>query len=263
MPSHSALSVPAVTARLRAAGCVFAEDEARLIVASSWAPDDLEQLVVRRVAGEPLEYILGWVQFCGLQIGLDPGVFIPRQRSEFLVRQAATLTGSAAVVLDVCCGSGAIGLALTTMVGKCELHAADIEPAAVRCARRNLTPVAGRVYRGDLFQAMPTRLRGQVDVLVANVPYVPTDAIASMPVEARDYEPVITHDGGPDGLDVLRRMLATAPRWLAPHGHLLIEIYHEQTAQTRKAFTDARLAVRFAHSRQHQATVAIGTHPSA
>lgn len=261
MPSCSASSKPAVVARLRAAGCVFAEDEARLIVDSASTQHDLEGLIVRRVAGEPLEYVLGGVQFCGLRIGLDPGVFIPRQRTEFLVREAAALTESAGVVLDLCCGSGAIGLALTSMIGECELHAADIEPAAVRCAQRNLQPIAGRVYESDLFQGVPTRLRGQVDVLVANIPYVPSDAIGGMPVEAREYEPVITHDGGPDGLDVLRRMLATAPCWLAPQGHLLVEIYRQQTNHARQAFADAGLAVRFARSRQYQATIAIGTPP--
>lgn len=208
-----------VVERLRAAGCVFAEDEAALLVDAAGGPDELAALVARRVAGEPLEHVLGWAEFCGLRIAVEPGVFVPRRRTELLVRVAA----GGRVVLDLCCGSGAIGAALGPGV---ELHATDVEPAAVRCARRNLPHAA--VYEGDLFAPLPGSLRGRVEVLVANVPYVPTARIPLMPPEARDHEPRRALDGGADGLDVLRRVAAEAPRWLAPGGRLLVETSTEQ-----------------------------------
>ena len=221
--------VPAPTAvvdRLRLAGCVFAEDEAALLVAAAADDGDLAALVARRVAGEPLEQLLGWAAFDGLRIALAPGVFVPRVRSEFLAERAAAVARPASVVLDLCCGSGALGAAVAARVPGIELHAADLDAAAVACARVNLPGAA--VYEGNLFDALPAALRGRVDVLVSNVPYVPTSAIALMPPEARDHEPRLALDGGPDGLAVARRVLAGAPAWLAPGGTVLVETSEAQ-----------------------------------
>lgn len=224
------LTPSAVVTRLRAAGCVFAEDEARLLLSTAASPDDLAAMLERRVAGEPLEHVLGWAEFCGLRVAVEPGVFVPRRRTEFLVQRAAALArrDGPVVVLDLCCGSGAVGVALAAALGEIELHAADIDPVAVRCARRNVAAVGGRVYEGDLYDPLPVALRGRLDVLVANVPYVPTAEIALLPSEARLHEPRAALDGGPDGLDVLRRVSAHARTWLAPHGHLLTETGERQ-----------------------------------
>src|SRR5664279_1436807 len=151
--------LPAVVAALRAAGCVFAEDEAQLLIGAARTPAALAAMVDRRVAGLPLEHILGWAEFCGLRIAVDPGVFVPRRRTEYLVRQAADLArrlraGRRMVVVDLCCGSGALGVALATALAAVpgepkvpvELFAADQDPAAVRCARRNTATVGGRVH---------------------------------------------------------------------------------------------------------------------
>ncbi len=117
----------------------------------------------------------------------------------------------------MCCGSGALGAALAAAAGRpVDLHAADIDPAAVRCARRNVGPAGGQVHQGDLDGALPAGLRGRVGVLLANVPYVPTGDVALLPAEAREHEARLALDGGPDGLDVLRRVAAVAPAWLAP-----------------------------------------------
>jgi release factor glutamine methyltransferase len=217
-----------VIAALRAAGCVFAEDEARLLIEAAGSRRDLAALVARRVAGEPLEHVIGWAEFCGLRIGVDPGVFVPRRRTAFLARQAAARASAGAVVVDLCCGSGAVAVAIAHLAPGVELHAADIDPAAVRCARRNLA--TGRVYEGDLFRPLPPDLRGRVDVLVANAPYVPSGAIDLMPPEARLHEPLVALDGGADGLDVLRRVIAAAPAWLAPGGCVLVETGERQAA---------------------------------
>lgn len=246
-----------VVVRLRAAGCVFAEDEARLLRAAAGGPAELDELVARRVAGLPLEHLLGWVEFAGLRLVVAPGVFVPRRRTEFLAERAVALARPGAVVLDLCCGCGALGAAMLAALGELELYAADVDEAAVRCARRNL-PTA-RVYRGDLFAPLPEQLRGRVEVLVANTPYVPTGAIATMPPEARDHEPRAALDGGPDGLDVQRRVARSAPGWLAPGGHLLVETGTEQAPVTAAVFAAHGLAARVTEDEESAGTVVIGT----
>jgi release factor glutamine methyltransferase len=270
--SPSAHARSAIVTRLRAAGCVFAEDEARLLMSAARTPAGLAAMVDRRAAGHPLEHILGWAEFCGLRIAVDPGVFIPRRRTEFLVRRAAALVRQAAgpaggdpappaVIVDLCCGSGAVGAALAAALGRVELYAVDVDPAAVRCARRNVASAGGQVYQGDLYGPLPAILRGHVDVLAANVPYVPTEEVGLLPPEARDHEPRVALDGGADGLDILRRVTAAAPGWLAPGGHLLFETSERQAAQAVAAAARAGLIPRVARSGRLNATVVIGTRP--
>ena len=246
-----------ITSRLRAAGCVFAEDEARLLLAAAASPADLERLTRRRVGGEPLEYVLGWAEFCGLRITVEPGVFVPRRRTEFLVEQAVELARPGNTVVDLCCGSGAIAAALAAAVEGIEVYAADLDPVAVHCAAGNLGPT-GRVYVGDLYEPLPAALMGRVDLLVCNAPYVPTDAIDFMPAEARLHEARSALDGGPEGLDIQRRVAAAAPCWLAPAGHLLIETSVDQAPLTAAAFEEAGLATAITHHAELEATVVIG-----
>lgn len=260
---QGALEPTAVVARLRAAGCVFAEQEARLLTAEARTPAQLAVLVDRRVAGEPLEHVLGWAEFSGLRISVDPGVFVPRRRTEFLVREAAARTRPGAVVVDLCCGSGALGAALAAAVPGIEVHAADLDPVAVRCARRNLATAGGRVYEGDLYQPLPGRLRGRVAVIVANVPYVPSGDIRLLPSQTRLHEPRVSFDGGEDGLDLLRRVAAAAPAWLAPGGHLLVETSAAQAAPAAGAFASHGLAARVSSSDEFDATIVIGVRASA
>jgi release factor glutamine methyltransferase len=252
-----ALDEPAVVLLLRAAGCVFAEDEACLLVAAAGTPAELAASVDRRVAGEPLEHVLGWAEFCGLRVAVGPGVFVPRRRTGFLVRQAAALSSPGSVVVDLCCGSGAVGAALAAAVPGIDLHAADVDPVAVACARRNLG-TAG-VHEGDLFDALPAELRGRVDVLVANVPYVPSGSIALMPPEAREHEPRVALDGGPDGLDVVRRVAAASPAWLAPGGALLFESSADQAPLAVGIVAAAGLDPRVVTDDELGATVVVGT----
>ncbi|MFD0922348.1 putative protein N(5)-glutamine methyltransferase [Saccharopolyspora rosea] len=246
-----------VVRELRGAGCVFAEEEARLLVSAARDPGELRAMVDRRVAGTPLEHVLGWVEFCGARVVVEPGVFVPRRRTEFLVRTAVAAAGpDARVVVDLCCGSGAVGAAVHSALGRAELHAVDVDPAAVRCARRNID---GRVHEGDLYEPLPAELRGRVDVLVANAPYVPSGAIGSMPREARDHERRIALDGGADGLRVQRRVAAGAPGWLAPGGRLLVETGERQAAGLAEVFADAGLEPEVVRSEEADCTVVVGS----
>ncbi|WP_165350364.1 putative protein N(5)-glutamine methyltransferase [Xylanimonas protaetiae] len=261
-----------MTSRLRAAGCVFAEEEAALLLeavgrdvppgseraahatsrSAAHVPIDaegrLEGLVARRVAGEPLEHVLGWVAFAGRRWAVAPGVFVPRQRSALLVDLAlaavrptmsAVRSTTSAVVVDLCCGTGALGGAVAAALrddgAAVELHAADLDPAATACAAENLAPFGGAVHTGDLYAALPPGLRGRVDLLLCHAPYVPTAAIALLPPEAREHEPLTALDGGPDGLEVLRRAIGEATAWLAPGGTLLFELGDERQRTTAQA----------------------------
>jgi release factor glutamine methyltransferase len=263
----SRCSRSAIVTTLRAAGCVFAEQEARLLLGTAGTAAELAAMVDRRAAGVPLEHVLGWAEFGGLRVAVDPGVFVPRRRTEFLARHAAGLARRAArtgraVAVDLCCGSGAVGAVVAAAVNRVDLYAVDVDPAAVRCACRNLAAAGGRVYAGDLYQPLPATLRGRVDVLVANAPYVPTDAIRLLPPEARLHEPHVALDGGPDGLDVLRRVAAAAPDWLAPGGHLLVETSEHQIQPTVDALAGAGLPPRVATAAALDATVVIARRPT-
>ena len=256
-------------ARLRAAGCVFAEDEADLLLAAAHDQAELARLVGQRVAGLPLEQVLGWAEFCGLRIEVDPGVFVPRRRSEFLVARPSRSSGGPAgrgpvIVADLCCGTGAIGVAVASRAERpaVELHAADIEPAAVACARRNVARVGGQVVEGDLFEPLPARLRGRIDVLTVNAPYVPSAEIRFMPPEARLHEPLAALDGGPDGAGLHRRVAAQAAGWLSPGGHLLIETSERQAPLTAAAVTDGGLAASVSAESDLGATVVTGYRPA-
>lgn len=281
-PDPAALA--ALVTRLRAAGCVFAEDEAALLLAEVPDPAALDLMVARRVAGEPLEQVVGWAEFRGLRIGVEPGVFVPRARTGLLVREAVRALGSRAagaasgreprvrgrtgttgdgpVVVDLCCGTGAVGLAVAAEHPGVALWAVDLDPAAVACARRNaaaLGPADATVLLGDLDAPLPAALAGRVDVLVANAPYVPTAEIAHMPTEARDHEPRSALDGGADGVDLHHRVAAAAPRWLAPGGHLLIETSVHQAGATAAACEGQGLAVRVVHDDDLDGTVVVAT----
>ena len=275
------LSGPAearVTAALRAAGCVYAEEEARLLAAAADSAEELAAMVRRRAAGQPLEHVAGWAEFCGLRIVVSPGVFVPRRRTEFLVAEAAALLrpgrpgaprpapgrpGAPPVVVNLCCGSGALGAALAAAAGPADVYAVDIDPAAVRCAQQNLAAAGGHAYLGDLDAPLPPALRGRVAVLLANVPYVPSSEIALLPAEAREHEARAALDGGPDGLAVFRRVAAVAPGWLAPGAALLTEVSDRQAEAAVAAAAGAGLVPRLARSADLGATVLIAVRAAA
>jgi release factor glutamine methyltransferase len=257
-----------LVAALRAAGCVFAEDEARLLREQAGSPEELDLLLRRRVSGEPLEHVLGWAEFEGLRVPVGPGVFVPRRRTGLLVAEVVAVVeqlAGPAVVVDVCCGSGAVAAAVAARLAPLggaggadvELHAADVDPAAVRSARAALAGIA-EVHEGDLLEALPAGLRGRVDVVAASPPYVPTEAVRLMPPEARDHEPLVALDGGPDGLDIVRRLAAQAREWLRPAGSLLLDLGDVQTQAATAVLDVAGFEVRVASDGDLGATVVAG-----
>jgi release factor glutamine methyltransferase len=200
---------------------VFAEDEARLLGGD-------EELIARRIAGERLEHILGRVEFCDLRLEVDPGVFIPRPQTEALAEQAAALRP--AVALDLFAGCGAIACVVKARNPEARVVAAELDPAALACARRNGERFGVEIVVADVDDGVPAELEGRVDVLTANVPYVPTAELRYVP---HDGEPESALDGGADGLDWLRRVKEIAPRWLRPGGVLLYEQPGEGSAAER------------------------------
>ena len=247
---------------LRNAGCVFAEEEAELLLSESRPMDVLYSMVNLRITGTPLEHVLGWAKFCGIKVSIDPGVFVPRPRTEFLVRKAVALSVTGAIVVDLCCGTGAVGVAIAKGLEWVQLYAVDIDPIAVCCALRNVTTLGGHVFEGDLYKGLPAKLRGKVNILVANAPYVPTEAMKLLPQEARLHEPKVALDGGNDGLDIQRRVAEDASLWLAPGGHLLVETSRMQAPQTLDIFARFGLIPQLTHNDDLDATVVIGTKPN-
>lgn len=244
--------------KLREAGCVFAEDEARLLCEHAHDQEHLYELVERRIAGEPLEYLLGFVEFMGRPYSLGPGVFIPRQRSTLLVDVAAWIGHEGGdLILDMCCGVGALGIAVRNRIAG-RVIGADISADAVAYAKEN---GISEIHEGDLFSAVPAAYRGKVSVLIANTPYVPRDAIAGMPRESRDHEPIAAVDGGPDGMDLQRRVLAEAADWLAPCGSLFTETSAPQAEKLLREAVDLGWNAWVIRDEERGAHVLVGHRP--
>ncbi|WP_353649760.1 putative protein N(5)-glutamine methyltransferase [Nakamurella sp. A5-74] len=244
----------AVAARLRQAGSVFAEEEAASLVEGSTTAEHLESLVLARMAGQPLEHLVGHVVFHGLRVPVGPGIFVPRQRTAHLVDCALGLVRETSTVLDLCCGCGAIGYALSR-AAECEIDvwATDLDEVSVGYASRLLP--AGRVVRGDLFGGLPSTLR--FDLIVANAPYVPTARVALMPPEARDHEPRAALDGGDDGLAVHRRMAGAAGRWMTSTGRFVTEIGEPQIVAATSLYRSAGFDVTISRDDEIDATALI------
>ncbi|MGJ5725567.1 N5-glutamine methyltransferase family protein [Brevibacterium sp. H602] len=282
---------------LRAAGCVFAEDEAAILIEAAAGPDDddsepnLDELVARRVSGEPLEQIVGWVDFSGMRLSVQPGVFVPRQRTALLAAHAVSAAqrmtdsrGNRAgtdadvdavrpVVLEAFCGVGPVGSAVAGKVPGVDLHLGDAQVEALRCAVENVerhiqtiqpgdsaqvgepdTIVTGHVL--DCLHGLSDTLRQSVSVIAAVPPYVPETAADFLPHEALDFEPSTALFGGRDGLDLVRRLIAESLDWLAPDGVLLIELGQGQVASATGFATERGLEAR-SHLGEDEQTVVL------
>jgi release factor glutamine methyltransferase len=248
------------TRELAAAGCVSPAAEAGWLLEEAPDDDTLRAMVARRAAGEPLQYVIGWAPFGRLRLAVGPGVFVPRPETETLAdRAAAFLRGRPPprpegsgepqrgapvkpIAVDLCTGSGAIACFLAAEVPGARVLATELDPGALAWARLNAGRHGVEVLTGDLDAPLPAELAGRVEVLCANVPYVPSGAIATLPADVRDHEPRLSLDGGPDGLDVFRRLAGRAGHWLAPGGRLYAEIGEDQAEAAAALLTTAGLA---------------------
>jgi release factor glutamine methyltransferase len=248
------------TRELAAAGCVSPAAEAGWLLEEAPDDDTLRAMVARRAAGEPLQYVIGWAPFGRLRLAVGPGVFVPRPETETLADRAAAFLrgrppprpegsgepqGGAPVkpiAVDLCTGSGAIACFLAAEVPGARVLATELDPGALAWARLNAGRHGVEVLTGDLDAPLPAELAGRVEVLCANVPYVPSGAIATLPADVRDHEPRLSLDGGPDGLDVFRRLAGRAGHWLAPGGRLYAEIGEDQAEAAAALLTTAGLA---------------------
>lgn len=240
--------------------------EARQLLASALriADDDAEDLpdayepplrqrerylsyIARRAGGEPQPFILGRIEFYGLDLKVRPGAFVPRPSSELTVDRAVKkLRGRRhPVLVDVCTGAGPIALAIADELPGADVWGTDIQAEGLDQGRANARRLGiGNVSfrRGDMFGALPSRLQGTVDVITAHVPYVPHGELDDLPSEVKDYEPVFTlTDHSDDGLGLMWHAIEGAPRWLKPGGWLLLEMSEDMAGKVKKMCRTAGL----------------------
>jgi release factor glutamine methyltransferase len=177
-------------------------------------------MLARRLTGEPLAWITGTIRFCGLDVGVRPGVYVPRWQSETLARTAADLLPPEGTAVDLCTGSGAIALVLQAARPDARVIATECDPVATACARENGVDVR----EGDLDAGLSADLAGQVDVMTGVVPYVPHDALHLLPRDVLSFEPRGALDGGKAGLEIVARAVACSTRWVTQSGSLLLEM---------------------------------------
>lgn len=193
------------------------------------------RMVSRRARREPLQHILGSQEFCGLEFQVSPDVLIPRHDTETLVEEALKRVAPAAQVLDIGTGSGCIAVVLAMRLPRAQVAAVDVSPAALEVARRNAARhgVEVEMLLGSLLE--PVRGR-RFDLIVSNPPYIPGADIARLEPEVRDGDPRLALDGGPDGLDIYRRLVPGALEHLNPGGWLLVEVGAGQAARVAELF---------------------------
>ena len=202
---------------------------------------EFEVLIERRATGEPIPYIKGYAEFRGIELRTKPGVFVPRDSSEFLAEQAVRrLRGRKKPVhVDLATGGGTIALAVADEVPKAQVWGTDVAADAVKLARKNakMLDLAATFTRGDLFGALPRSLRGTVDVITLHPPYVPRDEIEDLPDEIRDWEPEHTlTDRSIDGMGLIHRTVEESPAWLRKGGWLLMEVSPDRAKGVKKVF---------------------------
>jgi release factor glutamine methyltransferase len=245
---------------LAAAGCISPRDEAdELLRAAAGDARTLASMLERRIGGEPLPWITGSIRFCGLEVRVTPGVYVPRWQTEPLARLAASLLPPGGVAVDLCTGAGAVAMVLAAASPTARVRATDIDPLAVACARSN----GVEAYEGELDAPLPGGLAGVVDVLTAVPPYVPAAEVQFLPRDVRQHEPMRALDGGTDGTEVLAEIVRRSPRWLRPGGSLVLELGGEQAGvlgpTLREAGFDAPEVVRDAEGDPRGIVARFGT----
>ena len=204
-------------------------------------------LVARRAGGEPFPFLTGHIEFWGLDLVVRPGAFVPRPSSELTVERALRKLRRRhnPLIVDVCTGAGPIALALADELPTAEVWAADIATEGLAQGRENARRLDLdniRFKKSDMYESLPKRLRGAVDLITGHVPYVPLDEVADLPAEVREFEPIYTlTDESFDGLGLMRRAVAESVEWLKPGGWLLLELSHDLPGKVRKLAKKAGL----------------------
>ena len=236
-----------LVARLRAAGCVFAEDEASALRSAFDGPV-LEAAVRRRVEGAPLEQILGFADIGGVRIDLAPGVFVPRGRAAAITDVAVARRPAAGVVVDLGCGAGALAAMLSQRLPTAHVIGTELDPEALACARRTAECYGFEVVPGSWWSPLPSKWRGAIELVVAYLPHVPTAELDRIHADFRAHEPSVSVDGGSDGLDHWRTIAHDAAAWLAPDGLFVTLIAPEQRMEAGRIGEDAGLDVEYEES---------------
>lgn len=218
-------NLEALASLLAGAGFIAANEEAEeLLACAAGDVERLESLVMRRLTGEPLAWITGAISFCGTEIRVNPGVYVPRWQTEALALRAGARLPTNGAAIDLCTGSGAVARSLIAQRPGARVVATDLDERAVACARAN----GVECYLGDLFAPLPRTIEGRIDVVVGVVPYVPTPALPLLQRDTFAFESPLSYDGGHDGTEILRRVMADSPRFLRRGGALLLELGGEQ-----------------------------------
>lgn len=213
--------------------------------------DHFRNLVRRRAQGEPLQQILGETEFYSRVFKVEQGVFIPRPETERLVEEAAALVAPpdrrllAPVAVEIGCGTGIVGISLALEIPRLTVHATDINPLAVQLTKHNAHTLGAEarihVQQGSRFDPLPAHLKGQVDLVVSNPPYIRAEDIPGLAAEVADHDPVEALDGGPDGLVFYRALASSVGEWLRPGGHVAVEIGDEQGQDVEDIFAASGL----------------------
>lgn len=204
--------------------------EARWIAEAATDEQEALELAARRSRGEPLQYLLGSAHFRKIELEVGPGVFIPRPETELVAERAIELLPEGGTLVDLGTGSGAIALGIAHERPDATVFATEADPGALRWAIRNRDRLAPgvKILQGDLFETLPTELRGRVDVVVSNPPYVALERRDILPIDVRDHEPERALYGGTDGMLVTTRLVHDARSWLKPGGWLVLEMSEQQ-----------------------------------
>jgi release factor glutamine methyltransferase len=251
--TEAGCDTPVLDAELLAAHALGI-DRSRLIISREHLLSDdqqarYSQLVERRRQREPLPYILGEWEFFSLKFAVSPAVLIPRPETETLVEACLSKLADLEAVgrgclsppqgVDVGCGSGAIAIALAAHLPTAKLFATESSPAAIEIAKQNCQRhnLSDRItfLSGNLLEPLKNVVaRESLGFIAANLPYIPSEIIDTLAPEVGDWEPRAALDGGPDGLDIIRRLIADAPQWLKAQGFLALEISPEQAEEVKQ-----------------------------
>lgn len=203
------------------------------------------QLIMRRGRREPVAYIIGKKEFMGRDFSVGAGALVPRPETELMTERGieAIRNANSPLAAELCCGSGAAGICLALANNECRLLLTDISEECLAIARANVEAYKlserTELIKSDLFEGWPGKYAGSLALIIANPPYIRSAELDSLEPEVSLHEPRLALDGGPDGLDLYRRIAREAPRWLKAQGVLVMEVGHDQSRDVGQLLEEA------------------------